>query len=141
MTHTCIHTHSHTHTHIHFSHLCRTVHPLDLSYIIFPFPSLPPSSPQSNPLIPSHPLLPPLILLPFSSSLLHSLPTLFFTTIHPLEMFSPTEYTGALMDLGQTRRGIYIEQKYLTPERSTLIYEVPLAEVITDFFDQVNPYM
>ena len=45
------------------------------------------------------------------------------------------------MDLGQTRRGIYIEQKYLTPERSTLIYEVPLAEVITDFFDQVNPYM
>ena len=64
-------------------------------------------------------------------------PPLFFPTIHPLEMFSPTEYTGALMDLGQTRRGIYIEQKYLTPERSTLIYEVPLAEVITDFFDQV----
>ena len=53
-------------------------------------------------------------------------------------MFSPTEYTGALMDLGQTRRGIYIEQKYLTPERSTLIYEVPLAEVITDFFDQLK---
>ena len=42
------------------------------------------------------------------------------------------------MDLGQTRRGIYIEQKYLTPERSTLIYEVPLAEVITDFFDQLK---
>jgi len=41
-----------------------------------------------------------------------------------LEMMTPTEYTGALMDLGQTRRGIYIEQKYLTPERSTLIYEV-----------------
>jgi GTP-binding protein LepA len=85
-----------------------------------------------------------------------------------LEMMTPTEYTGALMDLGQTRRGIYIEQKYLTPERSTLIYEVhphqllmlrfaslssaqqpsdrppaapnqvPLAEVITDFFDQLK---
>lgn len=55
-----------------------------------------------------------------------------------LEMMTPTEYTGALMDLGQTRRGIFIEMKYLTPERSTLIYEVPLAEVITDFFDQLK---
>ena len=41
-----------------------------------------------------------------------------------LEMMTPTEYTGALMDLGQTRRGIFLEMKYLTPERSTLIYEV-----------------
>jgi len=55
-----------------------------------------------------------------------------------LEMMTPTEYTGALMDLGQTRRGIFVEMKYLTPERSTIIYEMPLAEVITDFFDQLK---
>lgn len=55
-----------------------------------------------------------------------------------LEMITPTEYTGALMDLSQTRRGVFIEVKYLTPLRSTLIYEMPLAEVITDFFDQLK---
>ena len=55
-----------------------------------------------------------------------------------LEMISPTEFTGPLMDLAQTRRGVYVELKYLTPTRSTLIYEIPLAEVITDFFDQLK---
>ncbi len=55
-----------------------------------------------------------------------------------LEMITPTEYTGALMDLGQTRRGVFMEMKYLTPTRSTIIYELPLAEVITDFFDQLK---
>jgi len=55
-----------------------------------------------------------------------------------LEMITPTEYTGALMDLGQTRRGIFLEMKYLTPTRTTIIYEMPLAEVITDFFDQLK---
>jgi len=55
-----------------------------------------------------------------------------------LEMMTPTEFTGALMDLAQTRRGIFMEMKYLTPERSTLIYEVPLAEIITDYFDQLK---
>lgn len=54
-------------------------------------------------------------------------------SLHPtqvrLEMMTPTEYTGALMDLGQTRRGIFIEMKYLTPERSTLIYEVCTSRI------------
>ena len=45
-------------------------------------------------------------------------------------MMTPTEYTGALMDLGQTRRGIFLEMKYLTPERSTLIYEVSSIHMI-----------
>ena len=54
----------------------------------------------------------------------HSLVHLFLHFQVRLEMMTPTEYTGALMDLGQTRRGIFIEMKYLTPERSTLIYEV-----------------
>jgi GTP-binding protein LepA len=53
-------------------------------------------------------------------------PSTFVSILEPyvrLEMITPTEYTGALMDLGQTRRGNYIELKYLTPTRSTLIYE------------------
>ena len=68
-------------------------------------------------------------------------PSTFEKILEPhvlLEMITPTEFTGALMDLGQTRRGIYKEMKYLTPTRSTLIYEIPLAEVITDFFDQLK---
>lgn len=68
-------------------------------------------------------------------------PSTFETIMEPyvrLEMMTPTEYTGALMDLGQTRRGIFVEMKYLTPTRSTIIYEMPLAEVITDFFDQLK---
>jgi len=55
-----------------------------------------------------------------------------------LEIITPTEYVGALMELAQSRRGLFVEVKYLTPTRSTLIYEMPLAEVITDFFDQLK---
>jgi len=68
-------------------------------------------------------------------------PTMFEQILEPyvkLEMITPTEYTGSLMELGQQRRGIFIEMKYLTPTRSTIIYEMPLAEVITDFFDQLK---
>mmetsp|Transcript_16930 Transcript_16930/g.32090 ORF Transcript_16930/g.32090 Transcript_16930/m.32090 type:complete len:605 (-) Transcript_16930:494-2308(-) len=55
-----------------------------------------------------------------------------------LEIITPTEYVGTLMELCQNRRGELVDIKYLTPTRSTLIYEVPLAEVITDFFDQMK---
>ena len=55
-----------------------------------------------------------------------------------LEVIAPSEYTGALMELAQERRGELVDMKYLTPTRSTIIYNMPLAEVITDFFDQVK---
>jgi len=55
-----------------------------------------------------------------------------------LEVIAPTEYTGALMDLAQGRRGELVDMKYLTPTRTTIVYDMPLAEVITDFFDQVK---
>ncbi|AZB73588.1 translation elongation factor 4 [Synechococcus elongatus] len=55
-----------------------------------------------------------------------------------VEIITPEGYVGALMDLCQTRRGIFIDMKYLTQERTTLIYEMPLAEVVTDFFDQMK---
>ncbi len=55
-----------------------------------------------------------------------------------VEMITPEEYVGTLMDLGQTRRGDFKDMKYLTQGRTTLVYEVPLAEVVTDFFDQMK---
>lgn len=42
------------------------------------------------------------------------------------------------MELAQDKRGELKEMKYLTPTRSALIYEIPLAEVITDFFDELK---
>ncbi len=55
-----------------------------------------------------------------------------------ISIISPTEYTGALMDLCQTRRGEMKKMDYLSPERVELVYEVPLAEVVIDFFDQMK---
>ncbi len=55
-----------------------------------------------------------------------------------LEIMTPQVYVGTLMELCTTRRGIFIDTKYITPERVTLIYEVPLAEMVTDFFDQMK---
>eukprot|EP00980_Cylindrotheca_fusiformis_P015415 scaffold4335_cov119-Cylindrotheca_fusiformis.AAC.18 len=55
-----------------------------------------------------------------------------------MEILTPSEYNGAIIELGQERRGVLIDIKYLTPTRSTIVYELPLAEVITDFFDQLK---
>ena len=55
-----------------------------------------------------------------------------------MEIYAPNEYNGTLMGLCQERRGEYIDMKYITTERVTLIYELPLAEVVTDFFDQMK---
>jgi GTP-binding protein LepA len=55
-----------------------------------------------------------------------------------ISIISPTEYTGALMDLCQSRRGEMKKMDYLSPERVELVYEVPLAEVVIDFFDQMK---
>lgn len=55
-----------------------------------------------------------------------------------VDMITPEEYVGTLMELGQSRRGTFKDMKYLTPGRTTLVYELPLAEVVTDFFDQMK---
>ncbi|PZV06649.1 MAG: elongation factor 4 [Leptolyngbya sp.] len=55
-----------------------------------------------------------------------------------LDMITPEEYVGALMELCQNRRGEFKDMKYLAQGRTTLIYELPLAEVVTDFFDQMK---
>jgi len=55
-----------------------------------------------------------------------------------VDIITPEEFVGTLMELCQTRRGDFQNMKYLTPGRTTLIYELPLAEVVTDFFDQMK---
>ncbi|MCX5947618.1 MAG: translation elongation factor 4 [Cyanobacteria bacterium] len=55
-----------------------------------------------------------------------------------LEIYTPNAYNGALMELCQERRGEFIDLKYITTDRVTLHYEMPLAEVVTDFFDQMK---
>jgi GTP-binding protein LepA len=55
-----------------------------------------------------------------------------------LSIITPTEYTGPLMELCQSRRGEMKRMEYLSPERMELVYEVPLAEVVVDFFDQMK---
>ena len=55
-----------------------------------------------------------------------------------VEMITPEIYVGSLMELSQNRRGIFKDMKYLTQGRTTITYELPLAEVVTDFFDQMK---
>ena len=55
-----------------------------------------------------------------------------------LEIYAPNSYNGALMELCQERRGAFIDMKYITTDRVALHYEMPLAEVVTDFFDQMK---
>ena len=53
-------------------------------------------------------------------------------------ILTPKEYVGGIMELCQNRRGIYIDMKYLDENRVTLIYEMPLNEIIYDFFDNLK---
>ena len=53
-------------------------------------------------------------------------------------IIAPSEYIGTIMELVQTRRGEMNHMQYLTPERVELIYELPLAEVVFDFFDHLK---
>jgi GTP-binding protein LepA len=51
---------------------------------------------------------------------------------------APTDYIGALMQLGQERRGEYLGMRYLDPTRVELDWEFPLAEIILDFYDRLK---
>ena len=50
----------------------------------------------------------------------------------------PADYTGTVIDLCQGRRGEMQKMEYLSPERLELVYRLPLAEVVIDFFDQLK---
>ena len=53
-------------------------------------------------------------------------------------IITPSEYTGTVMELCQSRRAEMTKMEYLSPERVELVYSVPLAEVVIDFFDQLK---
>ena len=52
-----------------------------------------------------------------------------------LNIFTPSEYYGVVMDLVKRKRGIYISEEYPSANRVQLNFEIPLSEVIVDFFD------
>lgn len=54
------------------------------------------------------------------------------------EIYTPPEYVGAIMELCQDKRGVYKELAYLDSSRSKLVYEIPLNEIIYDFFDALK---
>jgi GTP-binding protein LepA len=53
-------------------------------------------------------------------------------------IITPAEYIGAVMDLCQSRRGTMVKMDYISPQRVIFVYDLPLAEVIIDFFDQLK---
>jgi GTP-binding protein LepA len=53
-------------------------------------------------------------------------------------IISPSSYVGQVMELCQARRGTHIDMHYLSPERVQLRYDLPLAEIVLDFFDQLK---
>ncbi|MEP7201144.1 MAG: translation elongation factor 4 [Ilumatobacteraceae bacterium] len=55
-----------------------------------------------------------------------------------VSIITPKDYTGTLMELCQSRRGELSKLEYLSPERVELHYQIPLAEVVVDFFDQMK---
>lgn len=55
-----------------------------------------------------------------------------------LEIVTPGSYLGGIMKLIQGRRGVQLDVKYLDADRVLTIYEIPLASVITDFYDQLK---
>ncbi len=54
------------------------------------------------------------------------------------EIITPKDYVGGIMEICQNRRGIYVDMKYLDENRVTLVYELPLNEIIYDFFDSLK---
>ncbi len=54
------------------------------------------------------------------------------------QIFTPKEYVGNIMEICQNRRGVYVDMKYLDENRVTLIYDMPLNEIIYDFFDNLK---
>jgi GTP-binding protein LepA len=55
-----------------------------------------------------------------------------------LQIITPTEFYGTIMDLVNKRRGVYIDQDYPAPDRVQLNFDIPLAEIIIDFFDDLK---
>ncbi|MEM0951194.1 MAG: translation elongation factor 4 [Cyanobacteria bacterium P01_H01_bin.74] len=55
-----------------------------------------------------------------------------------VSIFTPNDYVGTLMELSQSRRGIFLTMDYVDTNRVNLSYEIPLNEVVSDFYDQLK---
>lgn len=55
-----------------------------------------------------------------------------------VSVITPNDYVGSLMELAQNKRGIYLNMRYIDKIRVSLDYELPLSELITDFYDQLK---
>ena len=55
-------------------------------------------------------------------------------------IFTPSEYIGPIMELCQNKRGNYIGMEYIDPTRVNIHYELPLSEIVYDFFDKLKSY-
>ncbi|MCM3599515.1 translation elongation factor 4 [Robertmurraya korlensis] len=53
-------------------------------------------------------------------------------------MMAPNDYVGAIMELCQEKRGIFIDMQYMDETRVNIVYEIPLSEIVYDFFDQLK---
>ncbi|MBN1037852.1 elongation factor 4 [Clostridium botulinum] len=53
-------------------------------------------------------------------------------------IITPTDYVGAVMELCQERRGIYIDMEYIEETRAVITYDMPLNEIVYDFFDTLK---
>ena len=53
-------------------------------------------------------------------------------------ILTPTDYTGTIMELCQHRRGEMVKMDYISAERVEMVYRIPLAEVVVDFFDSLK---
>lgn len=55
-------------------------------------------------------------------------------------IFTPSEYIGSIMELCQDKRGNYVSMEYIDPTRVNIHYELPLSEIVYDFFDKLKSY-
>ena len=53
-------------------------------------------------------------------------------------IYTPNDYVGPLMDLCQTKRGVLVDMKYMDETRVDLHYQLPLGEIVYDFFDAIK---
>ena len=53
-------------------------------------------------------------------------------------LMAPNDFVGAIMELCQTKRGNFIDMQYVDENRVSIIYEIPLSEIVYDFFDQLK---
>lgn len=55
-------------------------------------------------------------------------------------IFTPSDYIGPIMELCQDKRGTFINMEYLDEQRVTIYYEIPLSEIVYDFFDKLKSF-